>query len=145
MIRDVEAQLQITPPAKATLLQRLEAVEKQVYGKTQDGNLSARSKNVYTALMGSYNGMVGQSNPNLTQAPIRNGDEHYLADIFKITDGKIIRWGRFPIRVYFDESAAKEQSPLYKPEYKEAALKGFELWKTQTNGFVNFVEVKNKL
>jgi tetratricopeptide (TPR) repeat protein len=145
MIRDVEIQLQITPSGKATLLQRLENVEKQVYGKTQGGNLSERAKNVYTALMGSYDGMAGQANLNLTQAPIRNADEHYLADIFKVTDGKIIRWGRFPIRVYFEEPSDKEKQPLYKPEYKQAALKGFEIWKTQTNGFVNFVEVKNKL
>jgi tetratricopeptide (TPR) repeat protein len=146
MIRDTEAQLQITPPAKATLLQRLEAVEQQVYGKPQNGNLSERSKNVYTALLGSYDGMVGQSNPSLTQAPIRNSNEYYLADIFKMTDGKVIRWGRFPIRVYFEEPKdAEKDLPLYKPEYKQAALQGFTLWKTQTGDFVNFVEVKNKL
>lgn len=142
MIHDVEAQLQITPPAKATLLQRLEATEQQVYGKQQSGNLSERAKNVYTTLMGSYDGLVGQSNPTLMQAPIRNPNEHYLADIFKVTDGKIVRWGRFPIRVYFEEPKGLQ---FYDPDYKAAALAGFTEWKTTTNDFVNFVEVKNKL
>ncbi|HEY9746091.1 MAG TPA: matrixin family metalloprotease, partial [Oculatellaceae cyanobacterium] len=152
MIRDVEAQLQIEPPAKATLVQRLETVERHVYGKTQGGALADRAKNVYVSLMGSYNG--GPGNPNLVQAPVRNTDDHYLADIFKVTDGKVVRWGRFPIRVYFEEPLSKDHSKneqaselntLYKQEYKQAALDGFNLWKEKTDGFVNFVEVKNKL
>lgn len=146
MIRDMEGQLQITPPEKATLNQRLEALEQQVLGQTQTGPLAVRTKTVYTALMGSSEVLqAGISvDPNLIQAPANNPENSYLDEIFKVTDGKVVRWGRFPLRVYFQEPA--QDSPmrgLYKAEYKAAALKGFETWKERTDGYVQFLEIKN--
>jgi tetratricopeptide (TPR) repeat protein/predicted Zn-dependent protease len=140
MVRDMEAQLQLTPPKNATLQERVDTLEKQVLGKTQNGALATRTKAVYIALMGSYNGVVSESNPNLVQAPVNPSQNTYLEDIFKVTDGKVIRWGKFPLRVYFD---TPKDNPLFKPEYKQAALQGFTMWKDKTNGFINFVEIKN--
>lgn len=142
MVADMESQLQVHPDKGATITDRLDVLEKQVLGKPQTGALATRTKTLYTNLMGSYSGTtVGQSNSNLTQAPVSNTDNTYLADIFKVTDGKVIRWGKFPLRVYFDQP---KNNPLYKPEYKQAVLDGFTTWKTQTNGFVSYVEVKNQ-
>jgi predicted Zn-dependent protease/Tfp pilus assembly protein PilF len=140
MVRDMENQLQITPPKNASLQERVDTLEKQVMGKTQSGALATRTKAVYTALMGSYNGVISESNPNLVQAPVNPSQNTYLDDIFKVTDGKVIRWGKFPLRVYFD---TPKDNPLFKPEYKQAALQGFQVWKDKTNGFINFVEIKN--
>ncbi len=140
MIRDMEAQLQIDSPKGATLQNRLDTLEKQVLGKSQSGPLAVRTKAVYTALMGSYDGTVSESNPRLIQAAVSASDNTYVEQIFKVTDGKVVRWGKFPLRVYFEEP--KDQ-PLFKPEYKEAALQGLNLWKSRTDGFVNYVEIKN--
>ncbi|MCE3236212.1 MAG: repeat protein [Vampirovibrio sp.] len=140
MIHDMEAQLQLTPDKNATLTDRLAVLEKQVLGKTQNGALAVRTKTVYTALMGSFDGTLAQSNPKLVQAPVLASTGSYLDEIFKVTDGKVIRWGKFPLRVYFEEP---KDNPLFKPEYKEAALKGLNIWKSRTDGFVNFVEIKN--
>lgn len=143
MVRDMEAQLQITPEKNATLNQRLEMLEKQVLGKTQDGALATRTKTVYASLMGSYDGTLAQSNINLRQAPSGDSKNSYLDEIFKVTDGKVVRWGKFPLRVYFEEPGEENPLPLYKAEYKDAALKGFETWKDRTDGYVKFLEVKN--
>lgn len=144
MLHDMENQLSITPPKDAKLMDRLETLEKQVLGKTQTGALATRTKTVYTSLMGSYDGTTAESNPNLVQAPALVSADSYLDEIFKVTDGKVIRWGKFPLRVYIeepkDEAAVKT---LYKPEYKEAVLHGLNAWKVKTNGFANYVEVKN--
>ena len=146
MIRDMENQLQLTPDKKATLSDRLDAIEKQVLGKTQSGAIAIRTKTVYSTLMGSYDGSVNQSNVHLVQAPVTDSENSYLDEIFKVTDGKVVRWGRFPIRVYFEEPKTEtKESALYKTEYKAAALKGFEVWKERTDGFVKFLEVKNPL
>jgi predicted Zn-dependent protease len=142
MVSDMEGQLQIQPTPGEALPDRLEAVEKQVLGKSQTGPLATRTKTLYTNLMGSYDGTLAQSNTHLAQAPLSNSANTYLADIFKVTDGKIVRWGKFPLRVYID--TPPKTSALYKPEYRQAVLDGFTTWKSQTDGFINFVEVKNQ-
>lgn len=140
MVQTMEAQLQINPPKGATLQERVDTLEKQVMGKTQSGALATRAKAVYISLMGSYNGVISESNPSLVQAPVNPSQDSYLEDIFKVTDGKVIRWGKFPLRVYFE---TPKDNPLFKPEYKQAALQGFNVWKDKTNGFINYVEIKN--
>lgn len=140
MIHDMEAQLQVTPAKNATLNDRLDTLEKQILGKSQSGALATRTKTAYSTLMGGASGSLEQSNVALTQSPLARTDNNYVNEVFKVTDGKVVRWGKFPIRVYFEEP---KENPLYKPEYKEAALKGFEIWKERTNGFANYLEIKN--
>lgn len=141
MLRDMESQLQITPPKNASFDDRLAVLETQILGKPQMGAMAIRTKTVYTALMGGSDGIQEQSNNiNLAQAPAMDTQNSYLDEIFKVTDGKVVRWGRFPLRVYFEEPKG---NPLYKAEYKEAALKGFEIWKERTDGYVKFLEIKN--
>lgn len=146
MIRDMEGQLQITPPEKATINQRLETLEQQVLGQTQTGPLAVRTKTIYSSLMGSSDPVqTGESvDASLTQSPSSDPENSYLDEIFKVTDGKVVRWGRFPLRVYFEEPAKDAPTTiLYKAEYKTAALKGFEIWKERTGGYVKFLEIKN--
>ncbi len=140
MVRDMEAQLQVSPAKGATLNERLEVLERQVLGKPQTGALAVRTKTVYTALMGSFDGTLEQSNIHLTQAPALKSEDSYLDEIFKVTDGKVVRWGKFPLRIYFE---APKENALYKEAYKTAALKGFDAWKDRTDGYVKFLEVKN--
>ncbi len=144
MVSEMERQLQLQPTQGEALPDRITALEKQVLGKPQSGPLAVRAKTLYTNLMGSYDGTLAQSNLHLAQAPVSNTANTYLADIFKVTDGKIIRWGKFPLRVYIIPPTAPALS-LYKPEYKQAVLDGFTTWKSQTDGFINFVEVKNQV
>lgn len=139
MLRDMEAQLQLTPGQDDSLNARLEVLEKQVLGKAQEGGLAVRTKLVYTSLMGRYDGAVSTQSPHLI-ASTTASDDGYLDEIFKVTDGKVIRWGKFPLRIYFE---TPKDNPLFRTQYKDAALEGFNLWKSQTQGFVNFVEVKN--
>ncbi|WP_373532173.1 tetratricopeptide repeat protein [Vampirovibrio sp.] len=140
MLRDMESQLQITPPKNATFDDRLATLETQVLGKPEVGAMAIRAKTVYTALMGESDGLQDQSSIDTPQAPAMDSQNSYLDEIFKVTDGKVVRWGRFPLRVYFEEP---KENPLYKAEYKEAALKGFEVWKDHTDGYVKFLEIKN--
>ena len=144
MVATMEKQLSIEAPKGATLVERLEKLEDQIQGKPQKGPLALRAKECYTALMGSYGGQLNASNVNLVQAPVETSENSYLDEVFKVTEGKVIRWGKFPIRVYVQEPA--KDSPaytLYKPHYKDAALKGLAEWKVRTNGFTNYVVIKN--
>jgi hypothetical protein len=61
-----------------------------------------------------------------------------------VTDGKVIRWGKFPLRVYI-ETPAKDSaaSALFQDDFKEAARQGLSTWKAKTDGFVNYVEIQN--
>jgi tetratricopeptide (TPR) repeat protein len=144
MLRDMENQLKIEPPKGATLLARLETLENQVLGKTQDGALATRTKAVYTQLMGSYDALNAGADQNLAQSAVMSPEDSYLTDIFKVTDGKVIRWGKFPLRVYI-ETPAKDStaSALFQDDFKEAARQGLNAWKTKTDGFVNYVEIQN--
>ena len=141
MIQDMETQLQLKPDPQATLISRLDNVEEQVYGKPQKGTLAERSKAAYMTLLGNV--QAGLGNFHLVQAPPKDANSTYLGDIFEVTDGKVVRWGKFPLRIYF-EPPDKSLSH-YQAGYKDAVLKGFTVWKTQTDGFVNFVEVQNRL
>jgi predicted Zn-dependent protease/thioredoxin-like negative regulator of GroEL len=141
MVSDLEKQLGIQLGANQDLNDRLKVVEKSVYGKQKEGPLAVRSKAVYTDLMGSYSGSLAQSNPQLKQASPFGEKENYLADIFRVTDGKVIRWGKFPLRVYF--KPADEKLEGYRPDFKTAVINGFEVWKKATNGFVSMVEIQD--
>ncbi len=140
MVAVMEKQLGLAPAREATLMERLEVLESHILGKKQVGPMAVRAKEAYTALMGSYGGALSASNVNLVQAPVERSDNSYLEEIFKVTDGKVIRWGKFPLRVYIEEP---KDNPLYKPEYKEAVLHGFNAWKVKTHDFVKYVEVKD--
>lgn len=149
MLRDIERQLGVTPAAGATLQERLEGVEKPVLGSVQTGPAAVRAKTVYIALMGTPElrpaSALKADGPGDGAAPLPAMPENsYLDRILQATDGKVIRWGRFPLRVHIEEPQdALKSNPLFKPEFREAVLAGLEEWKIATNGFANFVEVKN--
>ncbi len=139
MLGDMEKQLGQTPAKGSTLQARLEVIEKQVYGTVQSGPLATRTKSAYASLMGGTKD-AGTDPAQVIQAPAEASENSYLVDIFKVTDGKVVRWGKFPLRVYIE---TPKDNKLYKPEYKEAALFGLNAWKVKSNNFVNYVEIKN--
>lgn len=144
MIREMENTMGTEPADKATLQQRLETIETSVLGGVQTGPMAVRTKNAYIALMGTpeLSGQLTDDGAGADSAPmaLTTPADGYLDRVFKVTDGKVVRWGKFPLRVYIDEP---KDTPLYKPELKTAALAGLEVWKTGTGGFTNYVEVKN--
>ena len=48
-----------------------------------------------------------------------------LEDIFNYTDGRVVRWVRFPVRVHIEPP---KDHPLYKEEYEAAVLEGLKIW-----------------
>lgn len=141
MLRDMEAQLTLKPEKNSTLIARLEVLEQHVLGDVQDGPMAARTKTLYAAVMGDGTAVQDDLEDQLAQEAPSNPELSYLDEIFKVTDGKVVRWGKFPLRVYFEEPPKEVTG--YQSEFKEAALQGFNIWKLRTDGFVNFVEVKN--
>lgn len=143
MLSDIEKQLSLTgtgPDGKPLpVAQRLEAAERQVYGKVGDGGMSLRAKQLYGDVFGGVaNGATEQNWTGFAQA---HGGETYIEDVFHVTEGKVIRWARFPLRVYIDEPKKVEH---FHPGYIKAVDAALAAWKRGSNGFVDFVPVKNK-
>lgn len=143
MLKDIEKQLELTPENKATLKDRLESAENQLYGKPQEGALNLRTKTLYAALFGQSTVGDQGSKPDLAQAPVEVSDDAYLDAIFKVTEGRVVRWGKFPLRVYI-EDPPKEYEAMKTP-YIEAVKAGMDQWKEKTQNFVSYVVVKNQL
>ncbi len=137
----IEKALDMEVNSDSALITRLNLAEKQVFGKEQKGALDERSEQLFKTLLGSA-GTVQESLPHLIQVPIQTAANTYLEDIFKYTDGKVVRWARFPVRVYIEPP---KDHPLYKEEFETAVFEGFDGWKGASNSFVSYVKVKNPL
>ncbi len=138
----IETALAVEPQTDQPLISRLESAEKKVFGKKQDGALEKRADDMFTTLLGG-GGTVQESLPHLIQAQVSTAENTYLDDIFKYTDGRVVRWARFPVRIYIEPP--EEKNPLYKAEFEAAALAGMDGWKNASNSFVSYVKVKNPL
>lgn len=144
MVLDVENQLGIERNTDLTLTERVDNAESQVFGElSTEDPLSVRIENLYDTLIGTRAGMLGESQPQLTQAPVGASKYSYLDQIFKTTDGKVIRWGKFPLRVYIEEPDTKD-NPDYRPEYRDAVMNGLNAWKKATDGQITVVIVKGE-
>lgn len=153
MLLDVENQLGIARDTKLSLKDRVENAEKQLLGNVGDGALSPRVEKLYANVFGA----AAASQPDFVQAPVETSQFSYLNEVFKVTDGKVIRWGKFPLRVYVEDPTSKDDQSEYKgknltfkPEYKDAVFKGLEVWKQATekagknqSSFITFVPVKS--
>ncbi len=134
-------------PAESTetLPDQIAAIEKQLYGDDQKAPLNQRVDSAYQSLLGAGQ-TLEHSAPNLTITPsVQTTEGTYLANILNTTDGRIIRWGRFPINVYLDgpKDAADWQSPLPPPAVMEALRAGVERWVWATKEYVSVVWVSN--
>ena len=109
MLIDIESQLGIERDSKATLVERLETAEKQVHGKIQEGPVSTRTEDLFAALMGSSSGMLGNSLTDMRQAAVESSANSYLDKVFEVTDGKVVRWGKFPLRVYIEDPEGSDK------------------------------------
>lgn len=146
MMLDIENQWGIERDPKAKLQERLAFAEKQVNGKESEGPLATRIQDLYAQLYGQQ-----QQDTNTVAGPLNLTEDvlktTYIGEVFKMTDGKVIRFGKFPVRVFIEEpdekANAKDLGGLYKPEYKQAVLDGIGRWKEVSQGSISFVEVKN--
>ncbi|MBY0449552.1 MAG: hypothetical protein K2X01_02865 [Cyanobacteria bacterium] len=144
LLSQIENALGITP-GNTSIPSRLASAEEQVLGKSQKGSLEPRVQALYIKLLGKHR-TVADSNPLLRQAPVTSSANSYLADVLQQTDGRVLRWARFPIRVYL-EPEPKEMpiAALFKPTYTQAVLAGLDRWKTDKSQFVTYTLVKNPL
>lgn len=146
MLLDVENQLGIPRDANASLKERLERAEEQLNGKLSDGPVAERVKTLYIQLYGSPKAEAPSQEIQtvLSEDALR---DTYIAEIFKWTDGKVIRWGKFPLRVYVDEPPDKENAEkldgLYQKAFKQSVLNGLDIWKEASGGSMSYIEVKN--
>jgi len=139
----IEKALSLPIDEALPLLTRLEKAEDSIYGKKQKGGVTERVDNAYYALLGTGQ-TYKNSVPNLVQASVTTTEGTYLDRVFEYTDGRVVRWARFPVRVYIEEPELKE-SKLYKAEYLETVKAALASWKTATNGFVSYTIVKNPM
>ncbi|MEB3287925.1 MAG: hypothetical protein VKJ04_10525 [Vampirovibrionales bacterium] len=155
MVLDIENQWGIERNPKARLAERVETIETQVNGKKGEGPLAMRVQTLYAQLYGAQQAQekAAMAAGDIVQGPVDLSDNalknSYIAEVFKMTDGKVIRWAKFPVRVYIEEPSEKENTKdldgLYKSDYKQAVLDGIGRWKEASGGNVNFIEVKNEL
>jgi predicted Zn-dependent protease len=131
------------PPesAKKPLKERLEALETQMYGAPKEGTVNLRVKALYASVLGERAPADHGSQPDLVQEPIQTSDHSYLDAIFKTTEGRVIRWNKFPIRVFIADG---KENNRFKMAYAQAVIDALEAWKQSTGGFVSSVLVKNE-
>lgn len=127
----------------ANLTDRLKAVEHHVYGKTQKGPLNERVATVYRQILGR--GQTFRSSvPNLVQQSIQTTEGTYLTQVFQATEGRVIRWAKFPLDVAIDapeeglESYLSRQGvDLTSMQIQHALQEGFNRWVGATGEFVS--------
>jgi predicted Zn-dependent protease len=142
MLSDIEKELgQPAESAKKPLKERLEALETQMYGAPKEGTVNLRVKALYASVLGERAPADHGSQPDLVQEPIQTSDHSYLDAIFKTTEGRVIRWNKFPIRVFIADG---KENNRFKMAYAQAVIDALEAWKQSTGGFVSSVLVKNE-
>lgn len=142
MLGDIEKALSLPTDIKQPLKTRLEAAEQAANGKISEGPINIRIKDLYATFFGQDPQTVTADSQPLLQGGIESTAENYVDEIFKVTEGRVIRWGRFPLRVYIDEP---KSTPGFKPEYLESVKAALEAWKTRSNGFITYTVIKNRL
>jgi tetratricopeptide (TPR) repeat protein/predicted Zn-dependent protease len=142
MLSDIEKELGQPPEsAKKPLKERLEALETQMYGAPKEGTVNLRVKALYASVLGERAPADHGSQPDLVQEPVQTSDHSYLDAIFKTTEGRVIRWNKFPIRVFIADG---KENNRFKMAYAQAVIDALEAWKQSTGGFVSSVLVKNE-
>ncbi|MBK8189262.1 MAG: matrixin family metalloprotease [Vampirovibrionales bacterium] len=135
----LEKTLALPIAAEAPLASRLEKVETALYGKPQKGPVNTRIDRAFVNALGGGQ-TFSASLPDLVQPTIQNTAGTYLDEIFRTTDGRVVRWGRFPLKISIE---APKDNALYTPAFEQAILDGLSVWKTATHGFVSFIRVAN--
>jgi predicted Zn-dependent protease/tetratricopeptide (TPR) repeat protein len=142
MLSDIEKELGQPPEnVKKPLKERLETLEAQMYGSPKDGTVNLRVKALYASVLGDRTPVDHGSQPDLIQEPVQTSDQSYLDAIFKTTEGRVIRWNKFPIRVFIADG---KENKRFKMAYAQAVIDALEAWKQSTGGFVSSVLVKNE-
>ena len=136
MLLDIENELGLERNPELSLTERLDRAEYTLYGEGKTGPVADRARGLYAALKGTQ--VI--SGEGVMPAPMESSQYSYLEEIFKVTDGKVVRWGKFPLRVYIEEP---KDNPRYQPEFKQAVLSAMDVWKEKTQDVVSYVEVKN--
>ncbi|MDH4378609.1 MAG: hypothetical protein QE263_01715 [Vampirovibrionales bacterium] len=141
----VETILGLSPDASATLPQRLAAAERTTFGKPKDGPLDVRIHRLHQSLLGVGNTMA--NSPTQLASPIQTVDGTYLDAILTTTEGRVIRWSRFPLSVAVDwpsdwlkdDQKQWPESIPTKEALQHAIRNGIQRWVGGTQGFVSVV------
>lgn len=59
----------------------------------------------------------------------------YYDTLMYVNQGKVIRWKNMPIKVFLPAG----NNITYRPDYRKAAIRAFDLWKVKTNGAVDYI------
>lgn len=145
-IEQLETALGIpTQATELTLPKRIKQIEKQVYGKTQKGPLNERVANAYQQILGRGQ-TYKNSAPNLIQQTIQTAQGSYLNEVFQMTRGRVIRWGRFPLKVCWslpDEGVLTQQD-LSTGQVQQAVEDGLNRWVIATGDFISLQWVEDE-
>ncbi|MBY0403874.1 MAG: matrixin family metalloprotease, partial [Cyanobacteria bacterium] len=151
MLLKMEKELGLSPAPETSLVQRLEAIEKtlkgsssaeddtNIKGNSQTPGIQKRTESLYQALFGasSLESTREATNPMMAQ---ETGEDTYIQDILKSTQGNVIRWSKFPLRIYIDEP---KDLKGFDKAYITEVEKALDAWKLDTQGFISTVVVKN--
>lgn len=154
MMGAVEKELSLETDRKQPLKERLERAEIEAFGAVQEGGLAPRTQALYQSL-------VVKNDPNQLQSPVLQkgqapalvhfkgglppAEAHYLDTILKATDGRVIRWQRFPLRLYVehpDKKRLKDLGVVWNPAYEAAALDAVVAWQKALGDLGQFTQVK---
>ena len=141
----VETILGLSPEASATLPQRLATAERTTFGKPKEGPLDVRIHRLHQSLLGVGNTMA--NSPTQLASPIQTVEGTYLDAILTTTEGRVIRWSRFPLSVAIDWSSdwvkdGQKQWPASMPTkdvLQQTIRNGIQRWVGSTQGFVSVV------
>lgn len=145
-IAQLEVALGLPQPDDETLPQRIKTIEHQVYGKTQKGTLQKRTASAYQQILGRGQ-TYKNSAPELIQQTIPTAQGTYLDDVFAATNGRVMRWGRFPLKVYWDfpeEGLTNTGLDLTTGQIKQAIEDGMNRWVAATGEFVSIQWVEEE-
>jgi tetratricopeptide (TPR) repeat protein/predicted Zn-dependent protease len=150
MILKMEKELGLSPAPETSLVQRLEAIEKtlkgsspgedatDIKGNSQTPGIQQRTESLYQALFGTRSSE--SSSESSIEVSHETGEDTYIQDILKSTQGNVIRWSKFPLRIYIDEP---KDLKGFDKAYMTEVEKALDAWKLDTQGFISTVIVKN--
>ncbi|MFN8615154.1 MAG: hypothetical protein U0003_04500 [Vampirovibrionales bacterium] len=93
----VEYALGIHSTTTLSLPERLSQAEKATYGKSKEGSIALRTQRLYHSVLGS--GQSVMDSPTELKTTIQTVEGTYLESILTTTEGRVIRWSRFPLSI----------------------------------------------
>lgn len=159
-LQQLESSYKIETDPAASLLTRLDALEKKAFGSVQEGSAINRidrlEKNLHPVpsppapltgnasysrqnIMPNSLSPANTANPGFginavtSTAPIAIGD--YFPEVMQATQGKTMRFKTMPIAVYI--------TPFPDSRFTDACVKAFVAWEDGSGGYVRFTQISD--